>query len=151
MPGEPVVCRTCDIDDFPVTLMNTPIPCARKVLIVEDDTHIATCLAVRLRAAAYEVILAGDVKGGIDAILRDKPNLVILDICLPGGGGFCVAEWIRECLSPRVPVIFMTASKQPGLSQRATALGAVGFFEKPYDAPTLLATIQRTLAGRQMQ
>jgi DNA-binding response OmpR family regulator len=117
-----------------------------KILAVEDDKHIALALAVRLRAAGYDVITAPDAVLAVGMALKHRPDLVLLDVLMPGGNGFLVAERIQDLEAMLgVPCIFLTASKQPGLREQARRLGAAGFFEKPYDAGELLATIRQTL------
>lgn len=119
-----------------------------KVLIVEDDRHIAKALAVRLRAAGLEVLLAGDALSGLDMALRQQPDLVLLDIGLPAGSGLKVAERIQTLLPKLTPIIFLTASRQPGLREEALKLEPVDYLEKPYDADRLMVAIQRALASR---
>jgi DNA-binding response OmpR family regulator len=119
-----------------------------KILVVEDDKRIALALAIRLRAAGYDVIVAPDAVLAMSMALKHRPDLLVLDVLIPGGNGFQVAEWVQDLEAMiGVPCIFITASKVPGLRERARQLGAVGFFEKPYDAGDLLATIRETLEG----
>jgi DNA-binding response OmpR family regulator len=117
-----------------------------KILVVEDDKRIALALGVRLRAAGYDVMTAPDAVLAVSMALKHRPDLVLLDLLIPGGNGFLVAERIQDLEAMLgVPCIFLTASKQPGLRDQARRLGAAGFFEKPYDAGALLATIRKTL------
>ena len=117
-----------------------------KILVVEDDKHIALALTVRLKAAGYDVVTAPDAVLAVSMAVKHRPDLVVLDILMPGGNGFLVAERIQDLEAMLgVPCIFITASKQPGLRDQARRLGAAGFFEKPYDAGALLATIRKTL------
>ena len=67
----------------------------------------------------------------------------MLDISLPAGDGFSVAERIQANIPKPTPIIFLTASRRPDFRQKAKELGAVGFFEKPYEADALLATIRQ--------
>lgn len=115
-----------------------------KILVVEDDKNIALALVVRLRSQGYDVKVAYDAVSGISETTRNKPDLVLLDISMPGGGGLLVAQRIRS-LTPvaATPIIFLTASKQPELRAKALELGAADFFEKPYEAEDLLASIRR--------
>ncbi len=128
----------------------TPKPPAKitgrnKILIVEDDRKIALAVALRLRAAGQDVLLAYDAMTGLDSVIKNQPDMVVLDICLPGGSGFGVAERIQN-LTPRfTPIIFITASRQPGLREEATDLGAAGFLEEPFEADELIAMIQNAL------
>jgi CheY-like chemotaxis protein len=118
----------------------------KRILVVEDEPRIVAVLTVRLKAAGYLVIAAPDaVLAGIMA-LKHRPDLILLDISMPGGNGLMVAERLQNAeATAGIPVIFLTASRQPGLRAKAMALGAVGFFEKPYDAHQLLAAIARAL------
>lgn len=118
----------------------------RKILVIEDDKAVALALSVRLMANGYNVLSAHDAVTGLQTALQDRPDLIVLDICLPGGGGLVTAEWLRNSgLTEGIPFIFVTASKKPGLRERATELGAAGFFEKPFDAQELLTSIQIAL------
>jgi DNA-binding response OmpR family regulator len=119
---------------------------AKRVLIVEDDQKIAMALSVRLQSAGYEVEVAGDALSGVRAALKSPPDLALLDISVPAGNGFTVAERIMA-LPGKVPIMFLTASKQPGFRERARELGAVGYFEKPYEAGDLLAAVRQELGA----
>ena len=117
----------------------------KKILIMEDDTKIAAALAIRLRAAGYEVLAAPDGYQGLKLALQDRPDLILMDVWMPVGMGFSVSQRLQELGLAEVPVIFITASKVKGLKEAAQRMGAVGFFEKPYDPAKLLATIAQAL------
>lgn len=116
---------------------------AKKILIVEDDQKIALALALRLRSAGYETCTAFDALTGVSEAVRFRPDLALLDISIPAGSGFTVAERMRSAMPAFTPIIFLTASKQPGLQERAQELGAVGYFEKPYEAEALLTAVHQ--------
>jgi CheY-like chemotaxis protein len=118
----------------------------KTILVVEDEPRIVEMLTTRLKAAGYRVIPAYDaVLAGMMA-LKHHPDLILLDISMPGGNGLLVAERLQNVeTTASIPIIFLTASSQPSLRARAMALGAVAFFEKPYDAHQLLAAIARAL------
>jgi len=117
----------------------------KKILIVEDDQNIAMALGVRLKSAGYETLISYDALTGLEAALKHKPDLLLLDIGMPAGNGFTVAERVQALVPTRTPFIFLTASKQPGLRNKAAELGAAGFFEKPFKAETLLPAIRKAL------
>ena len=117
----------------------------KRILIVEDDERIARALAVRLTAAGYETCMAHDGLAGFRAAVVEKPHLVLLDISLAAGDGFTVAERIQSNIPTPIPMIFLTASKRPEFRQRAQRLGAVGFFEKPFEAKALLTAINNAV------
>ena len=117
-----------------------------RILVVEDDKNIALALAIRLRAAGYDVVTAPDAVLAVSMALKHRPDLILLDILMPAGNGFLVAERLQDLeVLLGVPCIFLTASRQSGLRAQARRLGAAGFFEKPYEAGELLATIRETL------
>ena len=117
----------------------------KRILIIEDDRKIAMALTLRLKSAGYEATTAYCALTGVDSAVKNPPDLVLLDICLPVGNGFAVAEKIRTLVPTPIPIIFITASKQPGFRQKANELGAAGYFEKPYEAKELLAAVQNVL------
>lgn len=133
----------------PVETAATPIPTAgqpkKKLLIIEDDQKIAAALAIRVKAAGYHAVIAHDAVLGMASAVKERPDLVLLDISMPAGNGFAVAEQIQTVIPVAIPIIFLTASKEPEFRQRASDLGAAAFFEKPYDSEKLLATIHRCL------
>lgn len=126
-----------------------PIASARSapktVVIVEDDSRIAMALSLRLKSAGYQTLVAGDALSGMRTVLDSNPDLVLLDISMPAGNGFTLAERLKKVLPNPVPVIFLTASKQPEFRARARQLGAAGYFEKPYEAADLLAAVGRQI------
>ncbi|OED41554.1 hypothetical protein AB833_09285 [Chromatiales bacterium (ex Bugula neritina AB1)] len=104
-----------------------------KVLLVEDDKKLALALSMRLKSNGYMVNSAPDAITAMSSAVRLQPNVVIIDINLPGGDGFMVAE--RLMSSPdtnSIPYIFMTASKKEEFKQKALRMGALGFLEKPF-------------------
>ena len=117
-----------------------------KVLIVEDDVNVARALSIRMKSAGYDTTIANDALSGVRSALTDPPDAVVLDISLPAGGGFLVAERINAHLSVPMPIIFLTASKRCDFRQKAYNLGAVAFFEKPYEAEGLLAAVRHATA-----
>ena len=120
----------------------------KKILILEDDTKIAAALAIRLSAAGYDVATASDGLQGIHEAVKDPPDLLLMDIWLPIGLGLSVAQRLKEVGLGEIPVIFITASKLKGLREAALRMGAVAFFEKPYDPEKLLATVAEALYPR---
>jgi two-component system alkaline phosphatase synthesis response regulator PhoP len=113
----------------------------KTILVVEDDPKIAAALKVRLEAAGYAVVTGNDGFTGLKMAMTQQPDLILLDIMMPVGMGFSVAERLRDLGFSSIPIIFITASKRAGLRKTAQRLGAAGFFEKPYDPGELLAAI----------
>lgn len=118
----------------------------KTVLLIEDDQKITLALGVRLKSMGYEVASAADAVTAVAQARKSAPDVILIDINLPGGDGFMVAERLQKLLQTSVtPIIFITASKQPGLRERARELGAVAFLEKPFDATQLADAIEMSL------
>jgi CheY-like chemotaxis protein len=118
----------------------------RKVLVVEDDPDQRLAISVRLKANKYAPVFAGDGIAALAAAQREHPDLIVLDLGLPGGDGFLVLERMR--VIPRlagIPIIVLTACDPSPARERALELGAAAFFEKPVDNAAFLTAIQTAL------
>jgi CheY-like chemotaxis protein len=112
------------------------------ILVVEDDSKISLAMSMRLKSVGYNVVTAQDVPSALMVARKEEPDLALLDISIPGGDGFVVAERLRDkILVKHVPIVFITASKQDGLREKAKKLGAAAFLEKPFKASQLLQAI----------
>jgi DNA-binding response OmpR family regulator len=116
-----------------------------KILIVEDDRNISLGVGLRLWMDGQSVLYAYDALSALNMAVENQPDVVVLDIGLPGGSGLMVAERIQNLVPKFTPIIFITASKQPELRRQAMALGAAGFLEKPFEEGELMAAIQNAL------
>ena len=111
------------------------------VLIVEDDANIAKALKTRLVHHGFNVLNAYDAASAPTIAKQGQPDVAILDISMPAGDGFLVAERLKSILGHELPTIFITANTQPGLKEKAETLGAVAFFEKPYHSADLMKAV----------
>jgi len=113
-----------------------------KVLLVEDDKKLSLAMSMRLKSSGYSVESAPDAISAMSNAIKFSPDVVIIDINLPGGDGFTVAERLKgSAQTSSIPFIFMTASKKPGLRQKAMDGGAIGFLEKPFYPASLVELI----------
>ena len=118
----------------------------KKVLIIEDDKTVQRALSIRLVSAGYEVASAYDAVIAMSMVRSEKPDLILLDIAMPGGDGFKVAERVREIPAlTNIPFIFLTGTKKPGLELRAQELGAAAYLEKPVKPEVLLQAMANAL------
>jgi two-component system, chemotaxis family, chemotaxis protein CheY len=119
----------------------------KTVLLVDDDNTILLGTGVRLKSMGYTVYTAKDAVSAVSAVRKNAPDVVVLDISLPAGDGFLVAGRLQSLVgSAATPIIFITASEDPALRERAKKLGAVGFLKKPFDATSLADAIESALS-----
>jgi len=120
---------------------------ANKILIIEDDPDVSRGLHVRLRANNYETAFASDAVMALTIAKKEEPDLILLDLGLPGGGGFVILERMKSMPSLAcIPVIVVSASDPKTNEKRALDAGAEAFFQKPVDNDQLLGAIRRALA-----
>ena len=109
------------------------------IMAVDDEPTILRVLRRILEPEGYEVILASDGSSALALLDERKPDLVILDIMMPGLNGFQVLDSIRERFD--VPVIMLTARCEEESVVKALERGADGYVRKPFSAAVLLARI----------
>ena len=118
----------------------------KKILIVDDERDIVKALMIRLQANGYGVVSAFDGAQGLFMAHKENPDLIILDIRMPAGDGFSVAERLRKSAdTSAIPIIFLTGSPESNSQQRAQDLGARFYIKKPYDPEELLDAVKRAL------
>lgn len=114
-----------------------------RVLIVDDEPNILGTLAPLLRARGYEVFTAMNGKAAMEAVDRDKPDLIVLDLGLPDIDGVDLCREIRESI--KVPIVVLSARGAEGDKVRALDVGADDYVTKPFGAEELLARIRAAL------
>jgi two-component system KDP operon response regulator KdpE len=117
----------------------------KKILIVDDDQDVRRGLGIRLKASGYSVVFAEDAISATSMARKEAPDLIILDIGLPGGDGFIVMERLLSITPTSVPVIVLTARDPSTNKERALKAGAKAFFQKPADNDEFLAAIRKAL------
>jgi two-component system alkaline phosphatase synthesis response regulator PhoP len=118
----------------------------KTILIIDDDRHLLLGLTARLKGSGYKVVCAKDGTAGINLARQEAPDLVILDLGIPGDDGFLVLERMRGVASlSAVPVIVLTARAPADNEKRALDGGAVAFFQKPTSNQQFLTAIRQTL------
>jgi len=116
------------------------------ILVADDDKDLVPALSIRLKAAGYDVIVAHDGEGAYDQATKNKPDLIILDVRMPAGGGFSSIDRMKHSLTTRnIPVIFLTAFDDEEMREDGRQLGAVGFFRKPFNDDDFMNAIAGVL------
>ena len=114
-----------------------------RVLVVEDDTETAEIIDLYLRKSGYDVTIERDGKSGLRAALEDTPDLVVLDLLLPGLDGLQVCQALRA-QSP-VPIIILTALNTEQDKLRGLDMGADDYLTKPFSPRELAARVRAVL------
>jgi DNA-binding response OmpR family regulator len=114
-----------------------------KIMIADDDRDLLALIAFALTQAGYFVVRAADGQTALRAFDAEAPDLVVLDINMPGASGFQVCEAIRA--KSRVPIMMLTVRGEEEDLVRALELGADDYLTKPFSPRTLLARIKALL------
>lgn len=115
----------------------------RRILLVDDEAGIRASLKVVLEPA-YETLTAADGQEGFDLFRRESPQLVLLDVMMPGLDGLAVLKMLRE-ENPRIPVIMLTGTKTVKTAVEAMKLGAADYLTKPFDVEELRLVVAKAL------
>jgi DNA-binding response OmpR family regulator len=116
----------------------------RKILIIEDDKLIVEGLEDTLQFHDYEVVTAGNGKDGLSLFQKEKPDLIILDIMLPGVDGFEVCKKIKQT-NRDIPIIMLTARSQENDKLLGFELGVDDYVTKPFSVKELVARVGAVL------
>ncbi|MCA9918885.1 MAG: response regulator [Anaerolineales bacterium] len=118
----------------------------KKILIIDDEFPMRYLIEHQLKREGFTVALAKDGQDGLTAVSQHKPDLVVLDVMMPGMNGFEVCQTIKNTPeTSEIPVIFLTASEAKEYKTKAFAVGADDYLTKPFLADELLAHISAVL------
>ena len=121
-------------------------------MIVEDDRATMNWLTILLRQNHYEVLGAGDGTQGMNVAVRERPDLVILDIGLPAGNGIFVLESIRQHQFLQLTPVVVCSGAPAFRPQEAIDAGATSFLPKPCSNESILHAVEEgLLAGKQLR
>jgi two-component system, OmpR family, alkaline phosphatase synthesis response regulator PhoP len=119
-----------------------------KVLVVDDEAPIRLLCRVNLEAEGMDVLEAADGERGLELARAEKPDVVLLDVMMPGMDGWQVAErLVEDAETTDIPLVFLTARAELRDRARGLELGGVDYITKPFN-PTELATVVEGLLER---
>jgi two-component system, cell cycle response regulator len=112
-----------------------------RVLVIDDEAPIRLLCRVNLEAEGMEVVEAPDGPGGLEAARREEPDVILLDVMMPGLDGWRVAEdLLSEPGTSRIPIVFLTARADLRDRVRGMDLGGLDYITKPFN-PVELASL----------
>lgn len=118
----------------------------KKILLVDDDKELVYGVSVWLKSKGFQVLSATDATSAINLSKAEKPDLVILDIGLPGRDDYSTIARLKGLTPPaHIPLIVTTAGNASVHREKALQAGAEAFFQKPFDGRQLLAAIEKAL------
>ena len=118
-----------------------------KILVVDDDIEVCSTLTEHLEEQGYTVVAVADAEQALQAVRSECPDLILLDLLLPGGNGLQVLRRVRQD-DPAISVIVMTGLEDDGLAASTIQLGAVHCLRKPFGLDRLDRAVRSTLVPR---
>ena len=115
-----------------------------KILVIDDEQGIRDLLDTLLRRKGYDVVVAESGQKGLDLFRQEHPDIIVLDLKMPGMDGLTVLRQIRG-LDPRIPVIILTGAGTPETEQQVRAMGVTEYVEKEFSLHLLGDSLKRLL------
>jgi DNA-binding response OmpR family regulator len=120
-----------------------------RILVIDDERLLVKSTAMALRLRGYDAVEALDGPSGITAALEEKPDLILLDIMMPGMDGWQVLQQLREKEETGdIPILVFTAKEYSNGTTVADLNGADGFVPKPFELEDLIESIEAKLTRK---
>jgi two-component system alkaline phosphatase synthesis response regulator PhoP len=116
-----------------------------KILVVEDEININELISYNLKENGYQVLSAEDGIKGLDLALKESPDLILLDVMLPGKNGMDICRELREVHHKTMPIIMLTAKSEEIDKVLGLEFGADDYVTKPFSVRELLARVRAVL------
>src|SRR5688572_22296394 len=119
-----------------------------KLLLADDSITVQRVIALTFQGEGIEVIAVGDGDQAVAAIDRERPQIVLADLSMPGRDGYAVAEHVKRSpeLARDTRVVLLTGAAEPVEESRSRALGIDGVLSKPFEPQVATALVRRLLA-----
>ncbi len=141
-------CQVCGTPVAAERAEESPAPRPPTVLCIDDDQLILGICRDALEQRGYRTLVATDGMAGIELAMQTRPDLILLDVMMPGMDGFEVCALLRASPDLRdVPIILLTAMNVPDLDRKGIEAGATLTMRKPFSAEVVAETVARALGG----
>jgi two-component system alkaline phosphatase synthesis response regulator PhoP len=119
---------------------------AKKIMVVDDEPYIARVIKFKLEQEGYSVISANDGQSGLQKIKEEKPDMVLLDVMMPGLSGYEVCQKIKQDAElAGIPVVILTAKGQERDREQGLTMGASDYITKPFSPNRLLELVKNMI------
>jgi DNA-binding response OmpR family regulator len=120
-----------------------------RVLVVDDDPQVLRLMRVNLELEGYDVVSAPDGEEALEAVLAERPDVVVCDVMMPGVDGLTVLRNLRaNPKTSKIPFVMVSAKAQRADVKAALDMGADKYITKPFDPQDLLDAVENLLNGR---
>ncbi len=120
---------------------------SKRILIIDDEADFVDTLTFSLESNGFEVVSAPDGPSGIEKLKSENPDLIILDLMMPGMDGYEVTKRLKaDSASSNIPIIVLTATVTPDLKQRVCSIQVTDCVTKPCDLEDLVDKIKKALS-----
>lgn len=117
-----------------------------KILVIEDESNIQKLAKANLTASGYQVLVAANGEKGLELAELEHPNLILLDLRLPGMSGWDVLMFLKTSRKlQKIPVIIMTATVPQNQEYKFASMRTAGYLEKPFSVDDLLHRVKQVL------
>lgn len=121
----------------------------KKILIIDDEKNILLTLDIFLKKEKFKVLMATNGIDGIKIAQEEIPDLILLDIILPGMNGYLVCEALKETATTKdIPIIFISAKSQDKDIKKAFEVGATDYIIKPFTYKQISKIINKNIGGK---
>ena len=118
----------------------------RRVLVTDDEEYLIELLDVNLKPAGFEVLKAYDGEEGLNKAITERPDLMILDVRMPGMDGYEVCRRLKANDATKdIPILMLSAYVQEADIKKGLSLGAVAYLKKPFNVQDLIRTVKQIL------
>lgn len=120
----------------------------KRILIADDEPHMLRITELSLKKGGFDILLARDGRQAVEMTISEKPDLVVLDVMMPGMDGFAALREIKSRPdTAAIPVIILTSRGQRIVQEEAQTSGAVLYLTKPFSPSDLLSEAKRILVS----
>lgn len=149
MGADEYVVKPFEWDDL-LEKVNSLVGSKATILVTDDEPDLVKALTLRLESEGYSVVTASDGKESIEKVRESVPDLIILDVMMPGMDGFETCRRLRKDLDLDIPIIMLTVKAEPGDKARCFQMGADVYIAKPFDYNNLIHHVRELLEAHSL-